>query len=66
MRSHDKIKTKYFLLNYTCGHKLGRMVTYNEENSPMMSHKNKISPLLQIPYPLNLAGWRLMIRETHP
>ena len=33
-----KIKTKYFLLNNAFSHQLGRMVTYNEENSPKMSY----------------------------
>ena len=80
VRSRDKIKTKYFLLNNVCGHQLCRMMTYNEEISPIMScdslimwshevtwqNKNKISPLLQNLWPLNLAGWWLMIRETYP
>ena len=37
VRSRDKIKTKYFLLNNVCGHQLCRMMTYNEEISPIMS-----------------------------
>ena len=61
VRSHDKIKAKYFPLNNACDHQLCRMVTYNEENSTIMPHdplttwshevtwqnKNRISPLLQ-------------------
>ena len=69
VKSCDKIKTKYLLLNNACDHQLGRMVTYDEENSPIMSHdplttwshevtwqnKNRISPPLQRPWPPNLA-----------
>ena len=79
VRSRDK-KNEIFFLKNACGHQLGMMATYDEENSPVMSHnslnklpyeatwqnKNEISPLLQNPWPPNLAGWWLIIRETHP
>ena len=77
VRSRDKIKAKCFLLNNACGHQLGRIVTYNEKNSPMMSHdplttrshevarqnKSNIPPLLQNPWPPNLAGRWLRIKK---
>ena len=79
VKSCDKMKMKYLLLNNACDQQLGRMVTYDEENSPIMSHdslttwshevtwqnKNRISHPLQNLWPPNLAEWWLMIRETH-
>ena len=60
--------------------KLCRVVTNDKGNSPIVSHdslttksrevtwqtKNKICSLAQRLWPSNLAGWRLIMRETHP